>query len=116
MLKVLFLNFGKNGIFYKHFTNFIISHGTYTTVLKGKFLKISEERIDFGSLPNRSAIDMASFSKITTAVMEGWIWPYENFSHLMMIVNFLLGVMFMLCGRKEHVTLIWSNIRISNVT
>ena len=102
MLKTLFSYVGEQGVQYKRPTNFIVGRVTYTAVLKHNFTMIVKARVDFGSLPNRSAIDMASFAKICVALIEGWLKPYDNFSHLIMLVNFLMGVTFMLCGSEEQ--------------
>ena len=109
MLKTLFSYFGEHGVQYKHPTDFMAGRGTYTAVLNHNFAMISKARVDFGSLPNRSTIDMASFAKVCEALREGWLKPYENFSHLTMLVNFLMGVTFMLRGREEQATLTWKN-------
>ena len=116
MLKTLFSFFAENGIMYKHPTDFMNGRGTYTAVLNTKFAAIAKERIDFGSLPNRSAIDMSSFDKVRQAINEEWLKPHENFSDLTLLINFLLGVTFMLRGRDEHCQLTWSNIQFSTVT
>ena len=71
MLKTLFSYFGEHGVQYKHPTNFMAGRGTYTAVLNHKFAMISKARVDFGSLPNRSTIDMASFAKVREALREG---------------------------------------------
>ena len=115
MLKTLFSYFGEHGVLYKHPTDFMTGRGTYAAVLDQKFAKISRERVDFGSLPNRSAIYMASFPKIVKAIKEGNLKPYDEYDDLILLVNFLLGVTFMLRGRKEHHTLTWRNFRFSKV-
>ena len=48
-----------------------MSGGAYTALLDHKFNEIAKERVDFGSLPNRSAIDISSFDKIANAIKEG---------------------------------------------
>ena len=116
MLKTLFSYFGEHGVQYKHPIDFMAGRGTYTAVLNHNFAMISKAGLDFGGLPNRSAIDMASFAKVREALREGWLKPYKNFSHLTMLVNCLMGVTFMLCGQEEQATLTWKNIRFSNVT
>ena len=116
MLKTLFSYFGEYGVLYKHPGDFINVRGAYTALLDHKFREIAKERIDFGSLPNRSAIDFASFLKVENAVKEGKIDPYSVYNDLIMLVNFLVGVQFMLRGRAEHANLTWSNFRISEIT
>ena len=71
MMKTLFSYFGEHGVQYKHPTDFMAGRGTYTAVLNHKFAMISKARVDFGSLPNRIAIDMASFAKVREALREG---------------------------------------------
>ena len=110
MMKTLFSYFGEHGIQYKHPADFMVVCDTYTAILNHKFTMISRARVDFGSLPNRSAIDMASFAKVREALRERWLKPYENLFHLTLLLNFLMGVMFMLRGRKEQATLIWKSI------
>ena len=61
MLKNLFSYFAEKGIQYKHPNDFLNIRGTYTAVLDHKFAIIAKSRSDFGSLPNRSAIDLASY-------------------------------------------------------
>ena len=100
MLKTLFSHFGKHGVQYKHPTNIMVGWGTYTAGLNHKFAMITNARVDFGSLPNRSAIDMVSFANVCVALREGWLKPYENFSHLTMLVNSLMRVTFMIQGRE----------------
>ena len=75
-----------------------------------KFAMIFKARVDFGSLPNRSAMDMASFAKVLEALREGWLKQDKIFSHLIMLVNFLVGMTFMLRGQEEQATLTWKNI------
>ena len=105
MLKTIFLYFGKHGAQYKHPTNFMAGRGTYTAVLNQKFAIIAKSRIDYDSTPNRSSIDLDSFKKICVALRGRWPKPYNNFSHLNMLVNFLMGVMFMLCGcENKHIS------------
>ena len=116
MLKTLFSYFGEHGVKYKHPTNFMVGWGTYAAVLNHKFAMKSKARVEFGSLPNRSAIDMASFVKVREALREGWIKPYKKFPHLTMIVNFLMVVTFMLSGKEEQDSLIWENICFSTVS
>ena len=115
MLKTLFCYFGEHGVLYKHPTDFMNGRGTYTAVLDRKVAKISKARVDFGSLPNRSAIDMASYSKIVQAIKVGNLKPYDEYNDLILLVNFLLGVTFMLRGRKEHHAITWSNFRFLTV-
>ena len=75
ILKTLLSYFGEHDVQYKHPTDFMVGRGTYTTVLNHKFAMISKARVDFGSLPNRSAINMASFAKNCEALREGWLKP-----------------------------------------
>ena len=116
MLKNLFSYFGEKGILYKHPSDFINHRGTYTAVMDHKFAKIAKTRPDFGSLPHRSAIDMASYEKIDEAIKANRIMPYSNYDDMILLINFLVGVSFMLRGGKEHATLAWSNFRLSTVT
>ena len=109
MLKTLFSHFGEYGVLYKHPSDFTNVRGTYTALLDHKFNKIAKEHVDFGSLPNRSAIDIASYNKIASAIKEGKIKPHSDYNDLIMLVNFLVGVQFMLQERTEHATLTWSN-------
>ena len=115
MIKSLFSFFSEFGVLYKHPTDFQNGRGTYTAVLDRKFTKISREREDFGALPNRSAIDMASYPKIVSAIKAGELKPHTSYDDLIMLVNFLVGVSFMLRGRTEHALLNWSNFRFSKV-
>ena len=108
MLKTLFSYFGEDGVQYKHPTDFMVC---WDMVLNNNFAMIAKARVDFGCLSNRNAIDMAYFVKICVVLREGWLKPYGNFSHLTIIVNFLMGVTFMLRGREEQATLTWKNIR-----
>ena len=59
MLKVLFSFFCEHGYSINTLTTSRYDKGTYVTVLNKKFKEISEERSDFGSIPNRSAVDIA---------------------------------------------------------
>ena len=89
----------------KHPTDILNGRGTYTEVLDLKFTKISRERDDFGALPNRSAIDMASYPKIVSVIKAGELKPHSLYDDLILLVNFLLGVSFMLQGQNKHATL-----------
>ena len=109
MLKTLFLYFGEFGVLYKHPSDFTNVRGAYTALLDHKFNEIVKERVDFGSLPNRSAIDISSFHKIGIAIKEGMIKPYTVYDDLILLINFLVGVHFMLRGRAEHASLTGSN-------
>ena len=103
-------------VLYKHPIDFMNVRGAYTALLDHKYNQIAKEQVDYGSLPNRSAIDMASFTKICSAIKEGKIKPYTVYDDLIMLVNFLAGVRFMLRGRAEHANLSWSNFQISEIT
>ena len=107
MLKTLFSYFGKHVVQYKQPIDVVVGQGTYTAVLNHKFAMIAKVWVDFGSLSNRSAIDMASFAKVHEALSEGWLKPCKKFSHLIVLVNFLVGVMFICCRREEQATLTW---------
>ena len=102
MLKTLFLYFGEYGVLYKHPTDFANDRGAYAALLDHKLNEIAKERVDFGSLPNRSAIDISSFDKIANAIKEGKIKPYTVNDDLIMLTNFLVGVHFMLRGCDKH--------------
>ena len=82
MLKTLFSYFGEHGNQYKHPTDFMVGRGT-----NHKFAMIAKAMVNFGSLPNESAIDMASFAKVRVALREEWLKLCENFSHLTMIIT-----------------------------
>ena len=116
MLKTLFLYFGEFGVLYKHPSDFTNVRGAYTALLDYKFNKIAKERVDFGSLPNRSAIDISFFNKIGIIIKEGMIKPYTVYDDLILLINFLVGVHFMLRGRAKHASLTWSNFRILEIT
>ena len=116
MLKTLFSYFGEFGVLCKHPSDFTYVRGTYTALLDHKFNEIAKERDDFGSLPNRSAIDISFLHKIENAIKEGKIKPYTVYDDLILLVNFLVGVHFMLRGRAEHENITWSNFRISEIT
>ena len=116
MLKTLFSYFAEYGVLYKHPGDFTSVRGAYTALLDHKFNEISKICVDFGSLPNRSAIDIASYNKIENAIKEGNIKPHSDYDDLMMLINFLVGVQFMLRGRNEHASLTWSHFRISEIT
>ena len=116
MLKTLFSYFGEFRALYKHPSDFTNVRGTYTALLDHKFNEIAKECVDFGSLPNRSAINLSFFDKIANAIKEGKIKPYTVYDDLMMLINFLVGVHFMLRGRAKYTTLTWSNFRILDIT
>ena len=116
MLKILFLYFGEYGVLYKHPSDFTNVRGAYTALLDHKFNKIAKERGDFGSLHNRSAMDISSFHKIENATKEGKIKPCIVYDDLILLINFLVCVHFMLRGRVEHANLTWSNFRILDIT
>ena len=115
ILKTLFSYFADHGIQCNHPNDFKLGKGTYVAVLNKKFLEISKERIDFGSTPNKSAIDMALLPKIASAIKIGDQKPYDNFEHFKMLLNFLIGFTFMLCSRDEHHELLWKNLVFSKV-
>ena len=116
MLKTLFSYFGEHDVQCKHPTDFLVSWGTYTAILNHKFAIIVKARLYFGSLLNWRAIDMASFAKVCVTLREGRLKPYDNFYHLTMLVNFQMGVTFMLLGCEGQAQLTWRNIRFSTVT
>ena len=115
MLKTLFSYFGEHGVLYKFPGDFMNVRGSFTALLDHKFKEIAKKRIDFGSLPNRSAVDLDSLQKIETAIKEGKINPYSDYDDLIMLINFLVGVQFMLRGRAEHANLTWSNLQILEI-
>ena len=115
-LKTVFSYFWEFGVLYKHPSDFMNVRGAYTALLDHKFNEIAKERVHFGSIPNRSAIDISSFDKIGIAIKEGKIKPYTVYDDLILLVNFLVGVHFMLRGRAEHENITWSNFRISEIT
>ena len=45
ILKTLFLYFGEHGVQYKHPTDFMAGHSTYTAVLNPKFAMIAKSKI-----------------------------------------------------------------------
>ena len=92
------------------------SFRSYVVALNKKFSRIANSCIDFGSLPNRSEIDLDSFKKVEEAIKTQSLRPYKDHKHLLYLLNFLIGVTFMLWGEKEHENLTWSNIRFSIVT
>ena len=102
MLKTLFLYFGEFRVLYKHPSDFTNVRVAYAALLDHKFNEIAKACIDFGSLPNGSAIDISSFHKIKNAIKEGKIKPYTVYDDLILLINFLVGVKFMLRGRAEH--------------
>ena len=90
MSNLLFSNFSEYGILYKHPKDFFLGKGTYIALLDKKNSKIPKERIDFGALPNQSAIDLDSFQKIGKAIKEKKSRPYDNYKDMIMLLNFLI--------------------------
>ena len=113
-VEVTYLHFAEYGILYKHPKDFSLGKGTYIAILEKK-ISIPKERIDFGALPNQSAIDLDSFQKIGKAIKENKLRPYKNYKDVIMLLNFLIGLTFMLQGRDEHKELCWSNFKFSTV-
>ena len=114
--KSLFSYFSKKGVNYIHPNDFMKSCGCYVPVLNEKFSWIANSCIDFGSLPNRSEIDLDYFKKVKKAIKTQSLHPYEDHKHLLYLLKFLIRVTFMLQGRKEHKNLTWSHIRFSTIT
>ena len=81
---------------------FLNHRDTYTAMLDHKFAIITKKQSDFGSLPNRSAIDLASYPKIDEAIKANRIMPYSNYNDMILPVNFLVRVSFMLRGVKNR--------------
>ena len=71
---------------------------------------ISKERIDFGAIPNQSAIDLDSSQKIGDKRKQ-----IKKYKDMIMLLNFLIGVTFMLRERDEHKELCWSNFKFSTL-
>ena len=46
---------------------------------------------------------------------ENKLRPFDNFEDMIMLLNFLIGVTFMLRGCDEHYELCWSNFKFSTV-
>ena len=115
MSNLLFSNFSEYGIFYKHPKDFSLGKGTYIALLDKKNSKIPKERIDFGALPNQSAIDLDSFQKIGKAIKEKKSRPYDNYKDMIMLLNFLIWVTIKLQRHDEHEELCWSNFNLSIV-
>ena len=63
MLKLFFSYFAEYRIMYKHPTDFSLGKGTYIVLFHRKFSNLVKERIDFGALPNQSAINIDSLQK-----------------------------------------------------
>ena len=84
-------------------------------MLDKKISNISKERIDFGSIPNGSAIDLDSFQKIDKAITENKFRLFDNYKDMMMLINFLIKVTFMFRGHDEHKDICWSNFKFSTV-
>ena len=124
-MKNLFSFFAEHGVQYKqsndflnhkHPNNFLNHRGTYTAVLDHKFAIITKSRTDFGSLSNRSAIDLAFYPKIEEAIKSNKIMSYTNYNNMFMLFKFLVGVLFILRGGKEQAGLTRSNFCLLNVT
>ena len=115
LIKSLFSFISVYGVLYKHNTDFWTGRGTYTTVLDCKFTKISRERNNFGTLPNRIAIDMVFYPKIITAIKAGELKPHTLFDELIVLFDFLLGVTFMFWSWTEHAMLNWRNFQFLKV-
>ena len=96
MLKNLFSYFAKKGVQCKHHNVFLNHRGTYTAMLDHEFAIIAKRLSNFGSLPNRSAIDLTSYPKIDEAVKANRILPYSNYNDMILLLNFLVEVSFML--------------------
>ena len=92
------------------------SSGFYVDMLNEKFSWIANSCIHFGPLPNRSEIDLDSFKKVEEAIKTRSLCHYKGHKHLLYLLNFLIGVTFMLQDRKEYKNLTWSHIRFSTVT
>ena len=69
-------------------------------VLDRKFAEISKVGVDFGSLPNESAIAMASYTKIVQFIKVSNLKPHNEYDYLIMLMNFLLRITFMFGRRK----------------
>ena len=52
---------------------------------------------------------------IVQFIKVGNLRLYNEYNYLILLVNFLLGVTFMLRGRKEHQAPTWSNFRFLTV-
>ena len=102
MLKTLFFYFAEHRIQYKHPNDFKLGKGTFVAVSNKKFLEIPKERKDFGFMPNKNAIDMTSLPKISNEILIVNLKHHDNFEHLIMLLNFLIGFTFMLRGRDKH--------------
>ena len=109
MLKILSLFFAEHGVQYEQSYDFLNHWGTYIAFLDRKFKIIAKSRTNFGSLPNRSAINLASYPKIEEAIKSNKIMLHTNY------FNFLVWVAFILRGGKEQASLTWSNFCLSNV-
>ena len=116
MLKILFSSLGENGVLFKHPTDFSKVRDSYTTYLDNKFAVIAKARSDFSSLPNRSAVGLASYHKIDAVIRANRIMPFTNYDDMILLINFLVKVSFMLQGGKEQANLLWSNFRSFRVT
>ena len=58
---------------------------------------------------------MASLPRITNAIETNNLIPYNNFEHVIMLLNFLVGFTFMLRSREEHHELLWKYFAFSKV-
>ena len=116
MLRCLFSTFAEHNSLYKHPSDFLNRMGTYTAVLDHKCAEIAKARADFGSLPNRSTIDLGSYHKIDHVIKANRIMLYSDYDDMILLINFLVGVSFMMRGGNEHATLAWSNFWFLTIT
>ena len=82
---------GRKGVQYKHPNDFLNHLDAYTALLDHKFAIIAKSRTYFGSLPNRSPIDLASFPKIEEAIKAMRIIQYTNHDNMIIFLIFLVG-------------------------
>ena len=61
------------------------------------------------------SIDFDSFRKIDNTIDENKLRPFDAWKEMIMLLNFLIGVTFMLSGHDEHKELCWSNFKFSTV-
>ena len=86
--------------------DFANERGSYVAYLDYRFSIISTRRLwvfIWGS-----AIDMASFPKIHTAIIDNKIISYTNYDGLILLIIFLVDVIFMLTGGPKDARLAWS--------
>lgn len=85
--KQLFAIFNANGIALKQhdFKNYPDS---YDTMWANRFAKASKERDDYGTRPNRAAVDTETDGKIRTAVEEKRFNPQGNYDDNLLLLNF----------------------------